>query len=288
MLKLADIEVEAVSVGGLETCIELPGWQLCFDIGRCPPSSVRRGTVLITHAHMDHAGGIAYHAAMRDLFGMPAASYLVPRANAEDFERLFDAWRALDRSDVPARLVPCGPGDRVPLGRDRFAIPFRAQHRVVAQGYALVRERSRLRTDLGGQPQDEIRRRRLSGEEVTERYDSVEVAFSGDTTIDIVDREPRVRTARLLILEVTFFDDRVPVAAARSKGHVHLDEVVERAHLFENEAILFTHASARYGHDEIERILDRRLPAALRSRVTALPPPPYALGGRGGQGARER
>jgi ribonuclease Z len=272
MLTLAGTDIDAVSVGGIETCIALPGWQLCFDIGRCPPTAVRLPNVLITHAHMDHAGGIAYHAAMRDLFGMKPANYFVPRANAPDFERLFEAWRALDRSDVPATLVPCGPGDRVPLGGDRHAIPFRAPHRVVAQGYALVRARTRLRPELAGRPQEDVRRLRLAGELVTETHDVVEVAFSGDSTIDIVDREPLVRTARLLILEVTFYDDRVPVAAARGKGHVHLDEVIERTALFENEAILFTHASARYPYEEILRILDRRLPPDLRARVTALPP----------------
>ena len=49
-----------------------------------------------------------------------------------------------------------------------------------------------------------------------------------------------------MILECTFLDDRVSVAECRAKGHVHLDEIVERADLFENEAILLTHFSARY------------------------------------------
>ena len=79
MLKILGNDLEAVSIGGLETCIELPAWGLCFDIGRCPPSAVRRERVFITHAHMDHAGGLAYHAAMRDLLGMkpPTAGRLV-------------------------------------------------------------------------------------------------------------------------------------------------------------------------------------------------------------------
>ena len=33
MLRLSGHEVEAVSVGGLETCIQLPGWDLALDIG---------------------------------------------------------------------------------------------------------------------------------------------------------------------------------------------------------------------------------------------------------------
>ena len=49
-----------------------------------------------------------------------------------------------------------------------------------------------------------------------------------------------------------------------------LDEVVERAALFENEAVLMTHFSARYKAREVVAALDARLPSGLRERVTPL------------------
>lgn len=272
MLKLAGIDVEAISVGGLETCIEVPGWGLCFDIGRCPKSAVRRERVLVTHAHMDHAGGLAYHAATRDLLGMKPPTYWVPRENHADFLSLFDVWRRLDRSDLPCTIVPVAPGERVVLDDRRSFVPFRSPHRVICQGYALLQRRPHLRPELAGLPADEIRRRRLAGEVVSEEVEVAELAFTGDTLVDVVDREPLVRTAKVLVIEVTFLDDRVPVEACRSKGHVHLDEILARADRFENEHILFTHASARYSAAEIADILARRLPASLRDRVTALLP----------------
>jgi ribonuclease BN (tRNA processing enzyme) len=70
----------------------------------------------------------------------------------------------------------------------------------------------------------------------------------------------------------------VSVAECRDKGHVHLDEVCERAHLFENEAILVTHLSQRYTPDEARRILARRLPPALHERVVPLLPEPAPRG----------
>lgn len=267
---IAGVDLEAVSVGGLETCIQLPSWGLAFDIGRCPPEAVRRERVFLTHAHMDHAGGIAFHAATRDLLGMKPPTYYVPRENAADFEDLFRCWRRLDRSTLPCTLVPVGPGDRIDLGGGRFAVAFRSVHRVPTQGYALGRSSRRLRAALVGLPEGEIRSRRLAGEEVSELHESLEVAFTGDTCIEVVEREAAVRTARLLMMEVTFLDDRVPVAAARGKGHIHLDEVIERAELFENDRLLFTHFSARYSSAEIVEILARRLPPSLRARVTPL------------------
>ncbi len=272
MLKLAGIEVDAVSVGGLETCIELPGFDLALDIGRCPMSAVKRPRVLFTHAHMDHMGGLAYHAAMRDLQGMRPPTYLVPRENHADVGALLDAWRRLDRSSLPCTVVACGPGDRVDIGGGRFAEPFRSPHRVPCQGYALISTRKKLKPELLHLTPSELQVRRAAGVELSETTEVVDVAFSGDSVIDVVDREEKVRTARLLILEVTFLDDRVPVDKARSKGHVHLDEVVARADLFENEALLFTHFSARYRRDDILRILDARLPPSLRARVTPLLP----------------
>lgn len=269
-LKLAGIDIEAVSVGGLETCIEVPSWSLCFDIGRCPSSAVRRKRVLVTHAHMDHAGGLAYHAATRDLLGMPRPTYYVPRENHADFLALMDVWRRLDRSDLPCDLVAVGPGERVQLDEVRAFVPFRSPHRVHCQGYALLRKRPRLLAALQGLPSDEIRARRLAGEAVSEDVEVTEVAFTGDALIEVVEREPLVRTAKLLVMEVTFLDERVPVEASRSKGHIHLDEVIARAELFQNEHLLFTHFSARYGRGEILDILARRLPPSLRGRVTPL------------------
>jgi ribonuclease BN (tRNA processing enzyme) len=49
-----------------------------------------------------------------------------------------------------------------------------------------------------------------------------------------------------------------------------LFEIAERAELFENEALLFTHFSSRYTNEEIVAALDQRLPAKLRERVTPL------------------
>ena len=271
MPTLANHEVGGLSVGGFETWIDLPRLKLCFDIGRCPTEAVKRPTVLFTHAHMDHMGGVAWHAATRALLGMPPPTYVLPRVNAADFERLIEAWRRLDRSQLPHRLVPCEPGDEVELPNRMLARPFHAPHVAPCQGYGLWSRKTVLAPEYEGLPQAEIQRLRVDeGVEVTRAVETPEVAFTGDTTIEVVEREEVVRTARLLIMEVTFLDDRVTVESSRSRGHVHLDEVVERADLFENEAILLTHVSRRYKPDEVRAILDARLPAGLRERVTPL------------------
>ena len=269
-LELAGIAVRGVSEAGVRTVIELPGLDLAFDMGTCPRSAVRRSTVLFTHAHVDHMGALASHCATRALMGMKPPTYIVPRAVEADVHDLLDAWRRLDFSEMPCRVVPLDPGESRTLGRGLVVRPFRAVHRVPAQGYVIWRRRSRLRADLVGQDPAEIAAARQRGEAVSEWVEEPLVAFSGDTRIDALDREPSVWEARLLILEVTFFDGRVSVERARGKGHVHLDEVVRRARRFHNQAVLFTHRSLRYSLEEAEAIVDRRLPAELRERVRLL------------------
>ncbi len=271
MLQLAGIAVDAQSLGGLETCIQVPGWDLCFDIGRCPRSAVNRGHVLFTHAHMDHMGGVAFHAATRGLRGMSPPTYLVPRENVAAFDALFDAWRRLDRSRLAHQRIAIGPGDEHLLPSGHMVRPFRSPHRVPCQGYALWSVRKKLRADLRGLPGKEIARlRKEEGVEVHETFEAPELAFTGDTRIEVVEREPVVGQAKVLIMEVTFVDDRVSVKQCRSKGHIHLDEIAERAALFQNQAVLFTHFSARYSQREVLRAMDRKLPPDLRERVTPL------------------
>ena len=272
MMQLAGIAVDAISVGGLETCIQLPGYDLAFDIGRCPRSAVFRSQVFFTHAHIDHLGGIAQHAATRSLMGLSPPVYAMHPSIIEDVSVLLDAWRRLDGSDLPCELVPLSPGENLSVARDAVVRPFRSPHRILCQGYCIWRTRRKLLPELVGQPESEIRARRLRGQPVSAEVELPELAFTGDSLIEVVEKEVAVRQARVLVMEVTFVDERVSVQQTRSKGHIHLDEVIERADLFENEAILFTHLSARYSGEEALAVLDRRLPASLRERVTLLLP----------------
>jgi len=272
-IEIAGVQVRAVSVAGIQTCIEIPSWKLAFDIGRCPPGAVSVPRILFTHAHIDHMGGVAHHVATRAMVGMKPPEYFVPSEYHEAFKRLLDVWRELDRSELPCTVHAVSPGDRLDFGGGRQVEVFRACHRAPTVGYALHRTVRGLRPDWRGLDNAEIARRVRAGGNPHVASEQVEVVFCGDTTIDVVERVPVVRQAKLLILEATFLDDRVSVERARETGHVHLDEVIAKADLFENRGILLTHFSARYGREQVEHILAERLPESLRHRTYALTPP---------------
>ncbi len=281
MLNLGGIAIKAVSVGGLETCIELPGYKLAFDIGRCPRSAVSLPTVLFTHAHVDHMGGAIFHCATRSMLGMKPPVYTMPAENLDAFEAMLDAWRRLDHSEMRCEVKAAVPGEAIKISREIEAVPFRSLHRVPCVGYGLWRVSRRLKAEYHGLPGRKLQELRNAGTEITDTHRRCEVAFTGDSLIDVVEREQAVRSAKVLIMEVTFFDDQVSVADARSKGHIHLDEVIERAELFDNEHLLFTHQSARYAPHEALEICSSRLPVGLRERVSLLRFPdqdPVSLG----------
>jgi len=269
-LELAGIEVEALSVGGIETCIHLPRMKVAFDIGRCPPEVVKVETVLFTHAHMDHMGGVAFHTSTRSLRNMRPPTYVVPRQYEAQFERLFEVWRGLDHSEMPHRTVAIDPGEEHELKNGLVARPFPALHTAPCQGYVLWSRREKLKLEFRELSGPEIAQLRQDGVEITETLETPEVAFCTDSRIEAVERVEVLRSARLLILETTFVDERVSVEECRDKGHIHLDEIADRADLFRNEAILLTHFSARYKPAEILAALDAKLPADLRRRVTPL------------------
>jgi ribonuclease Z len=268
MPNVCGIEIGGFSFGGIETCLDLPRFRLAFDMGRTPDEVVARETILFTHAHVDHMAGVAWHCGMRNLRGLKPPTYVVSHENAAAFRDLFDAWRRLDRSEMAHELVVLGPGEEWVTPRNTTIRPFRSPHRAPCQGYTLSTKRNRLAPRFAGLSRAELDAARAQGETLSDTVELLEFAFTGDTLIDVIEREETVRTARVLAIECTFLDERVPVERSRAMGHVHLDEIVERADLFQNEGILLTHFSTRYSPAEIESLLDRKLPARLRERVT--------------------
>jgi len=271
MARLAGIEVSGISIAGLETCIDLPEWKLCFDLGRAQYFALARPLVCFTHPHMDHLGAIAWHCTTRAMRGMRPPTYVVGREHTRPLAKLFEAWRELDGSEMPHTLVVLSPGEEFELGNQRVLRPFRSYHRVPCQGYVISERRQKLKAEFGALPGREIARRRASGDaSLFEQQETALLGFTGDSLIDVLEREEVLRRVKVLVLECSFVDERVSVAETRAMGHVHLDEIVERAELFENEAVLLTHFSERYTSAEVVAALDAKLPPALRAKVTPL------------------
>jgi len=266
--------LRGVSLGGIYTAIHVPELHAAFDAGWPLRSAAACRRLFLSHGHVDHAGGLAGLIGIRGLFGHPRPLDLfLPAEIEQPMREALAAMTAMQRFDLSARLVPMRAGDEVALAGDLSVRAFRTYHPVPSLGYTIVRKVSKLRADLVGLPGPEIAARRRAGEAVSERHERLELAYATDTLVTVLDREPSLYQARVLVLECTFLDERKTLADARAGCHIHLDELIERADQFRNEAVVLMHFSQLYRPDEVRAILARRLPEGLRERVVAFAPP---------------
>lgn len=267
----------ARSVGGEETCHQFPGLDICFDIGYAPMSATSIGNVFITHGHSDHAGGLLRHATRRHGRGLDPSKYFIPPWLDQGFGLLVKAFDSLEMARHPTAFI-CMTTDVDNLAqqwitKDRYVTAFKSLHRIPTLGYTVWERRKSLRPDLVGKTGQEIAAIRKSGEEVSVTRNVPDVTFCGDTKIDIVEDRPEIAKSRVLILECTMLDDSVSVLDTRKAGHIHIDEIVERAELFrDTECLVLSHFSARYRTQEIRDILKTRLSDWLMAKTFPLLP----------------
>jgi ribonuclease Z len=261
------MKFEGTSVAGIETCIEVPSLRLVLDMGRCTRGAVQHPLVLLSHGHLDHMGAVAQHAARRAMMHMGESIYVAPRAVASALEELFNAAGRLDGQVIPRRVVPLGPGEEFQIAKNRWVRPFETYHRVPSQGYTVWERRHRLRSEFHGLPGARLGELRKTGVNIEESQDVALLSFTGDTRIEVLERTPELQHTETLVMETTFLDARIDVEGARSTGHIHLDEVLQRVPLLPRTEVVMSHFSARYADEEVRRIVSERLPDELRGIV---------------------
>ncbi len=258
------------STAGVETAVEVPSLGLVLDLGRCSRTAVNQPLVLVSHGHLDHVGAVVQHAARRAMMNMSEGVYVVPASIAADVERMFSAAEALDGGRIPRRVVPLGRGEELEFGKRRRVRAFETFHRVPSQGYTVWERRHRLRPEFRDLPGARLGELRRAGQQVDEAHDVPVLCFSGDTRVEVLERNPELQQAETLLLEATFLDDRVSVEDARRMGHIHLDELVARSELLAAKDVVLHHFSARYTAADVSRICEQRLPDAVKARFRIL------------------
>ncbi len=264
-LEAAGIPIEGVSIAGHESFYKLPGFHTLLEFGRAPEDVVGFPTVCVSHGHLDHMAGFAHFASRRRLQRLPSARVFVPAEAAADAAQWLGACERLERIEYEIDVVPVSPGDRVRLRNDLELTILPGRHRVPTVGYLFSEVRHKLLPELSGKDGREIAAMRESGAPVTRREEIPLLAYPGDCGAEIFDACPELFGARVLLLECSFLlpEDR---DRAREYAHIHLDDILARADRFENEAVVLTHFSQRYGPDEIRAAL-RAIPEPLASRI---------------------
>jgi len=261
----AGLVIEGVSIAGHESYYKLPGFRCLLEYGRAPEDTVGYATVLLSHGHLDHAAGLAHHASRRRLGGLPPPRVFVPEEAADDFQAWISASERLEGIRYGVELVRAAPGAAVSLRKDLEVLVLPGRHRVPSVGYLFREVRHKLQDAFAGRSPVELAALRQAGAVLTRREEMPLLAYTGDCGVEIFDAAPEIFRARVLLIECSFVrPDDAP--RAREYGHLHLQDFVDRAEHFENEAVVLTHFSLRYTASEIRETL-KSLPESLARRV---------------------
>ena len=160
------------------------------------------------------------------------------------------------------------PKEYMKLNKNIAVEAFRSIHRMPCQGYIVYEERKKLLPQYQHLSQVEIAALAKQKIPIVEIQKTPLVAYTGDTTIDVLRREPILRTVKILLLEITFFATDVSPASARKHGHIHIDDIPQEPDFFQNEHVVILHISSRYSSQQVEQVIAEKLPQYLQHKIT--------------------
>jgi ribonuclease Z len=263
----AGLTVEGYSRAAVQTYWRIPELKIGFDLGAQPWDFMGTQTWLVTHTHLDHIAALPVYVARRRMMKMEPPTIYLPEESVEDVRKLLLIMQRLDRGRQVCALYGVRPGQDLELSREHVVTPFRTTHTIPSVGYVVWDRRNKLKEEYHGLPGEKIRDLRLSGVEVTREVRSPLVAYTGDTSPAGLDGCPAVFEAKILITELSFIRPNHRREKIHKFGHMHLDDLLERADRFRNELIICGHFSTRYHPNEVRRLVEARLPPKLRDRV---------------------
>ena len=261
------------SVAGLSTSLVFPEADVCFDVAQGLPFQMGTSNLLISHAHMDHAAGIPYVVAMKSMTGAAKPTFYMPESLLEPMHAIMAAWAKAESHAYDYRFEAARDGVEYSLKGGYCFKPFTTSHRVPSQGYTVFEKRKRLKPELAGLARGELMEIKRQGGALEDYSQDPLISFTGDTRIEFLDMAPHVALSKILVMEVTFFDDQKSVENARHWGHIHLEELLPRLDSIRSERIVLIHASARYTSKQLKAILDDRIPEQHKTRVQLFPRP---------------
>ena len=261
------LTIEGYSRAAVQTYWRIPELKFGFDLGGHPWDFMNTRTWMLSHTHLDHVSALPLHVSRRRLMKMEPPRIYLPAVAVDAVRFMLESFVRLDRGKMPCDLIGVEAGDEIELTRELVMNVYGTKHTVPSVGYVVSERRKKLKQEyleLSGQ---QIRELRDAGTEITVEKRIPLVGYTGDTSPRGLDDNPEFYDAKILITEMTFIDPEHRKELIHKNGHMHLNDVVERADCFNNELIICGHASTRYTRRHAERMVQKQLPGMLDGRL---------------------
>lgn len=272
-LSVGPYTVRGVSVAGVYTTLHVPELGALLDVGLPLRAYCGTDRLFLSHAHVDHSGGLLGLLGVRGMMNKPEPLRLfLPAEIAEDMRLMLDAASRMQRYPFEVDFAPMRPGDELNIANNLWVRAFRTHHPVPSLGYQFFRRVAKLKAAYLGLPGPEIARLKREGVALFDSEDQLELCYATDTLVRVLDTNPSMLVSRVLILECSFYDERKSLADSRAGCHIHLDELLPLCDRFRNQHIVLMHTSQIYTPSEAREILLRRCPSSFTDRVQQLLP----------------
>lgn len=236
--------IQGISVAGEQTALHVPELDLAFDVGLCPRPVLTASTVALSHAHMDHSGGIPYYFSQRMFQKLGTGRVVCHPELEQPLRQMMAGWVELERQRTPHEIRPLVPDESMRLRPNLVLRAVEVSHTGPSLGFAAIETRSKLRPEFRDLPQERLRDLRLAGTAITHAVEIPLVAYTGDTELGPFLFRDEFAQAAVVIAECTFFEpdhrDR-----ARVGRHLHVEDLRTLLKAWSARDVIIVHVSRR-------------------------------------------
>lgn len=270
ILELPGITLVGFAQGGICTSIYVRELKCAFDAGIVLPMVDSFEKYFITHFHPDHCGALPTILARRTTKRAGESIIVhVPNEKVEELSSVFSIMENLygDRSVYPGKIIGHHHGDIINIGNGYSVKALKTYHGVASCGWSVSHTVKKLKDEFIGKSTEEIIQAKNAGIEITNDTESLILTIPGDTMIEFLERIPEAQECKILVHEVTHWDDTVSVEESRSRGHTHVDNMIEHCEKFKGDHLVLVHRSMKYSRSFIEKVVKERFPSSMIPKI---------------------